>query len=77
MGTGGSFLGVKRAVREADHLPPSSAEFKNVGAIPPLPIYLHGIVLNLVSRGTTLPIFLHSSHRCYRVHNLLEIVLLM
>jgi hypothetical protein len=29
--------GVKRTVREPDHSPPSSAEFKNGGAIPPLP----------------------------------------
>jgi hypothetical protein len=28
---------VKRLVREADHAPPSSAEVKNGGAIPPLP----------------------------------------
>jgi hypothetical protein len=28
---------VKRPVREADHLPPSSAEVKNGGARPPLP----------------------------------------
>jgi hypothetical protein len=29
--------GVKRAGREADHSPSSMAEFKNGGAIPPLP----------------------------------------
>jgi hypothetical protein len=29
--------GVKRLGREADHSPPSSAEVKNGGAIPPLP----------------------------------------
>jgi hypothetical protein len=28
---------VKRSGREADHSPPSSAEVKSVGAIPPLP----------------------------------------
>jgi hypothetical protein len=28
---------VKRPEREADHSPPSSAEVKNGGAIPPLP----------------------------------------
>jgi hypothetical protein len=39
MGTRGS-LGAKRPGREADHLPPSSAEVKNVcAAIPPLPQY--------------------------------------
>jgi hypothetical protein len=36
MGTGGYFPGVKRPWREADHLPPSNAEDKNGGAIPPL-----------------------------------------
>jgi hypothetical protein len=29
--------GVKQSGREADHSPPSSAEVKNGGAIPPLP----------------------------------------
>jgi hypothetical protein len=29
--------GVKRPCREADHLPPSSAEAKNYGAKPPFP----------------------------------------
>jgi hypothetical protein len=38
--------GVKWVGREADHSPPSSAEFKNGGAIPPLPIRLHGVVMN-------------------------------
>jgi hypothetical protein len=31
------YLGVKRSEREARHSPPSSAEIKNSGAIPPLP----------------------------------------
>jgi len=30
MGTEGSFLGGKAAGREAEHSPPSSADFKNV-----------------------------------------------
>jgi hypothetical protein len=40
--------GVKRPGRGADHSPPSpsSAQVKNGGAIPPLPIRLHGLVLN-------------------------------
>jgi hypothetical protein len=38
--------GVKRSKREADHSSPSSAEVKNGGAIPPSPMWLHGIVLN-------------------------------
>jgi hypothetical protein len=37
MATGGSFTGVKRQGREADDSPPSSAEVKNGGAIPPFP----------------------------------------
>jgi hypothetical protein len=39
-------LGVKRPGREADLPPPSSADVKNCGAIPPLPKRLHGVVLN-------------------------------
>jgi hypothetical protein len=46
--------GVKRPGRQADHSPPSSAEVKNGGAIPPLPPCLHGIVLNYLTTGTTL-----------------------
>jgi hypothetical protein len=38
--------GVKQPGHEADHSSPSSAEVKNDGAIPPLPICLHGIVMN-------------------------------
>jgi hypothetical protein len=40
---------VKWQMREADHSPPFSAKVKNGGAIPPLPIWLHGIVLNYIS----------------------------
>jgi hypothetical protein len=47
--------GVKRQGRETDHSPLSSPEVKNGGAIPPLPHCLHGIVLNYLSTGTTLP----------------------
>jgi len=35
---------VKRLGREANHLPPSSAEVKNAGAI--FPIRLHGVMLS-------------------------------
>jgi hypothetical protein len=35
-GYGGSFPGVNHPGYEADHSPPSSAEIKNGGAIPPL-----------------------------------------
>jgi hypothetical protein len=39
-------LGVTRPGHEADHSPPSRAEVKNGGAIPPSPIRLYGMVLN-------------------------------
>jgi hypothetical protein len=48
MGAGGSLPGVKRQGLEADNSSPSSAEVKNDGAIPPLPIRLHGVVLNYI-----------------------------
>jgi hypothetical protein len=37
IGTAGSFGGIKRPGREADHSPPFSVEVKNGGAIPQLP----------------------------------------
>jgi hypothetical protein len=41
MGTWGFFRRwVKRLEREAGHSAPSSAEFKNGGAVPPLPSYV-------------------------------------
>jgi hypothetical protein len=46
MGTEGCFPGDRAAGGEADHSRPSSAEVKNGGAIPPLPLPLHGMVLN-------------------------------
>jgi hypothetical protein len=46
MGTGSFSPELKRLGREADHSPPSGAKIKNGGAIPPLPIILHGVVLN-------------------------------
>jgi hypothetical protein len=36
--------GAKRPERLADHIPPSSAQFKNGGAIPPLFIHLNGVM---------------------------------
>jgi len=39
-------LEVKRPGRKADDSPPSSAEVKKHGAIPPFPLRLHGIVLS-------------------------------
>jgi hypothetical protein len=46
MSTGAVSPGVQRQGREADHSPSFGAEVKNGGAIPPLPIRLHGVVLN-------------------------------
>jgi hypothetical protein len=46
VGTGALSQGVKRQGREANYSPPSSAEVKNDGDIPPVPIRLHGVVLN-------------------------------
>jgi hypothetical protein len=47
MGTRGSFRGVKRPEREADHLSPSSAEVKNGCSYTFIsPARLYGIVLN-------------------------------
>jgi hypothetical protein len=46
MGTGSFSPGLKRTEREADHSPPSDAEIKNGGIILPLPINLHGVMLN-------------------------------
>jgi hypothetical protein len=52
MGTEGSLApGVKRQGREADHSPPPCAEVKNGRDIPPLPIFLHGIVLNYIIKN--------------------------
>jgi len=46
IGTRGSSLGAKATGREADHSPPSSAEFKNAWSYnSTLPIRLHGVVL--------------------------------
>jgi len=47
MGTRGSSLGVKRPGREADQLPPFSAEVKNAWSYTStLPIRLHGVLLS-------------------------------
>jgi hypothetical protein len=46
-GTRGSFLGVKRPGREADHSSPSSADVKNAWSYTStFPIRLHGVVLS-------------------------------
>jgi hypothetical protein len=46
MGTEGSAPRLKQPGREADHSPPSRVEVKNDGAVPVLPIQLHGVVIN-------------------------------
>jgi hypothetical protein len=46
MGTGGSLLRARRPRREADRSPQYNVEVKNGGAIPPLPLHLHGMILN-------------------------------
>jgi hypothetical protein len=48
MGTGGSFLGVKRPGRETDHLPPTSVA---VDLYIHSAIRLHDVVLNELSTG--------------------------
>jgi hypothetical protein len=55
VGTGGSFPGVKRTGREVDHSPPTSVEVKKMWIYTSTPIRLHGVVLNYLSTGTTLP----------------------
>jgi hypothetical protein len=51
---------VKRPGREADHSPQARGEVKNVDLYIHSPIRLHGVVLNSLSTGTTLPyLYLH------------------
>jgi hypothetical protein len=57
VGSGGSFPGVKRPGREADHSPPSSAEVKNAWRYTSTP--WRGAYL---SKGTTLPLLLPYHH---------------
>jgi hypothetical protein len=45
-------MGVKWQGLEANHSPSSSAGIKNDGAITPLPLRLHGVVLDSLSTGT-------------------------
>jgi hypothetical protein len=45
-------LGVNWQEREADYSSPFSAENKNGGSIPSLPIWLHGIVLSCIIKDT-------------------------
>lgn len=45
LGTGALSSEEKRPKREADHPSPSGAEVGNGGGTPPVPIRLHGVVL--------------------------------
>jgi hypothetical protein len=49
----------KRPGHEAYHLTPSSSEVKNGGAIIPLLIRLHGVVVNQLIQEISLPITCH------------------
>jgi hypothetical protein len=53
--------------QEANYSPPSSAEVKNGGAIPPLSshVHLHGLVLNSLSTGTALALYVYCYEFCF------------
>jgi hypothetical protein len=57
--------------READHLPPYSAEVKNGGSIPPLPPCLHGTARNSLIRRIDIHLS-YAFHRMYRISSLAE-----
>jgi hypothetical protein len=61
MYTGGSFTGVPQQGREADS-PPSSADVKNGGLIPPFPKIFHGT-------GTTLLFTLEYIYTCLKKYS--------
>jgi hypothetical protein len=63
MGTGDLSLGVKWLNREADHSPSASAEVKKMWIYINSPIQLHGIVINSLSTGTTLPLPKHTTQQ--------------
>jgi hypothetical protein len=58
MCTGALSPGVKRPEREVDHSPLTSAEIKKMWIYTSTPTRLHGVVLNYLSTGTTLPFIL-------------------
>jgi hypothetical protein len=60
MGIRAISAGVKQPGREADHSPPSSSKVKMVELNLHSAIHLHGIVLNELSAGTTLPHYTRS-----------------
>jgi hypothetical protein len=57
--------GVKLPGREADHSPSTTAEVKNTWAYTATP---HGVVLNLLSTGTTLFLLLRLSRKYVNVN---------
>jgi hypothetical protein len=60
MGTRGSFPGVKRQGREADHSPPSSADIKNAWSYTSTPpIRLHDVVLSLGNYRACLYLYIY------------------
>jgi hypothetical protein len=61
--------GVKWPEREADQSLPSSAEVSNDGAIHPLPIRLHVIMLNYLSTGTILTFMCLKAHFSRLIHH--------
>jgi hypothetical protein len=62
-GYGGALSpGVRRPGREVDHSPPTSAEIKKMWIYTSTPIHLHGIVLNYLRTGTTLPLLSLTPH---------------
>jgi hypothetical protein len=56
MWTDGFSKEVKRSGREADHSPPSTAEVRNGGAMPPLPYTHVHAVLKLFTTRKNLPL---------------------
>jgi hypothetical protein len=51
-------LGIKQPRREADHSPPSSAEVKNGGAIPPLPHIFSYLDAQLMNHKVNFTLFI-------------------
>jgi hypothetical protein len=69
------FLSINRPELETDHVPSSSAEVSNGGAIIPLPLFLHFMVLNYLSTRETIPLpspdiffISHSSYVLFHFH---------
>jgi hypothetical protein len=68
-------LGVKRVKSEADHSPPSSAEVKNGGAIPPLPRMSSWHSGYKLSTGKTLLLFGVALYNCEKSSLQLAIII--